>query len=159
MTDGRPTRRASAPTAGDALAQLVERIAVGAVSLTARALAEADPGAELTFPQWRAIVVLGERADGARVGEVATRVGVTIPATSRLLRRLERRGLVALRVDEQDRRATRARLTDGGAAVRAAILEHRQGVLREVVARLGDPERHSLADGLAAIAAELDRFT
>ncbi len=136
----------------------MERIAVAAVALTARALVEADGGADLTFPQWRAVVVLGERTDGARIGEVAGRVGVTIPATSRLLRRLERRGLVALGVDEQDRRATRARLTDRGLAVRAAILGHRQAVLREIVATLSDPERLDLADGLVAIAAGLDQF-
>ena len=142
----------------DALADDLERIAVGAVGLTTRALAEADTGFELTFPQWRALLVLGEGDDGARIGEVSARVGVTLPATSRLLRRLERRGLVALAVDEQDRRATRARLTDSGVAVRAAILGHRQAVLREIVATLSDPERLDLADGLAAIASELDRF-
>src|SRR5664279_6626766 len=79
----------------DTLAADLERIAVGAVGLTTRALAEADTGFELTFPQWRALLVLGAGDDGARIGEVATRVGVTVPATSRLLRRLERRGLVA----------------------------------------------------------------
>ncbi len=158
MTNGRPTRQAPQRSAGDALAGCMERITVAAVALTARALAGADGGADLTFPQWRAVVVLGERADGTRVGEVAARVGVTIPATSRLLRRLARRGLVALGVDEQDRRATRARLTDDGVAVRAAILGHRQAVLREVVATLSDPEHLDLADGLATIAAELDRF-
>jgi hypothetical protein len=49
-------------------------------------------------------------------------------------------------------------LTDRGLAVRAAILGHRQAVLREVVATLSDPERLDLADGLRAIAAGLDRF-
>jgi DNA-binding MarR family transcriptional regulator len=158
MTTGDLARAAQTPSAADALAADLERIAVGAVGLTTRALAEADTGFELTFPQWRVIVVLGERADGARIGEVAARVGVTIPATSRLLRRLERRGLVVLAVDEQDRRATRARLTDRGLAVRTAILRHRRAVLREVVATLSDPERLDLADGLGAIAAGLDRF-
>jgi DNA-binding MarR family transcriptional regulator len=158
MTNGDPTGRARPPSTADALTDDLERIVVDAIGLTTRALAKADPGVELTFPQWRAIVVLGERADGARIGEVATRVGVTIPATSRLLRRLERRGLVALGVDEQDRRATRARLTDRGAAVRATILRHRQAVLQEVAASLSDPAQLDLASGLAAIAAELDRF-
>ena len=65
---------------------------------------------------------------------------------------------LAAGVDEQARRATRARLTDRGLAVRAAILGHRQAVLREIVATLSDPERLDLADGLAAIASELDRF-
>jgi len=143
----------------NALAADLERIVVGAVGLTTRALAQADTGFELTFPQWRAILVLGEREDGARIGEVATRVGVTVPATSRLLRRLERRGLAALAPDERDRRAKRARLTDRGRAVREAIREHRRAALRDIAARLSAPDGFALQAGLRAIASELEQFT
>lgn len=158
MTRDNPARATQHPSATDAIADHLEGIAVGAVGLTTRALAQADAGFELTFPQWRALLVLGEDADGARVGEVATRVGVTVPATSRLLRRLERRGLTTLSVDELDRRATRARLTDRGCSVRAAILGHRRAALREVVSALHHPERVDLREGLRAIAAELEQF-
>ena len=142
----------------DAIAADLERIAVGAVGLTTRALAQAHAGFDLTFPQWRALLVLGDGEDGARIGEVAARVGGTLPATSRLLRRLERRGLTTLAADERDRRATRARLTDRGREVRAAILAHREAALREVAHTLPEPDRLELTVGLRAIAAELDRF-
>lgn len=158
MTRDDPTRATETHSAADALADHLERIAVGAVGLTTRALAQADPGFELTFPQWRALLVLGEDAAGARVGEVATRVGVTVPATSRLLRRLERRGLTTLSVDEHDRRATRARLTDRGRSVRAAILGHRRAALSEVVSALHHSDRLDLREGLRAIAVALERF-
>jgi DNA-binding MarR family transcriptional regulator len=158
MTGDDSTTKPGSKTASDALADDLERIAVGAVGLTTRARAHADAGFELTFPQWRALLVLGENADGARVGEVAGRVGVTLPATSRLLRRLERRGLTRLGVDETDRRATRARLTDRGHAVRAAILAHRRTALGEVVAGLHEPGRLDLPEGLRVIATELGRF-
>jgi DNA-binding MarR family transcriptional regulator len=151
---GRSTRSES-----DVLADALERIAVGSVGLTTRALAQADPGFELTFPQWRALLVLGEEDDGARIGEVAARVGVTLPATSRLLRRLERRGLTMLAVDERDRRATRARLTDRGRTVRAAILAHRRAALDEVVRTLDDAARRDLASGLPAIADAMRDFS
>jgi DNA-binding MarR family transcriptional regulator len=154
----RRTGRAPSRSDADALTNELERIVVGAVGLTTRALAQADAGFELTFPQWRALLVLGENVDGARVGEVATRVGVTVPATSRLLRRLEARGLTTLSVDEQDRRATRARLTDRGGRVRSAILAHRRAALRELVAVLHHRERLDLREGLRAIAVELERF-
>src|SRR5665811_402360 len=144
-----PTTPASTTAA---LAADLERIAVGAVGLTTRALAEAHPGFDLTFPQWRALLVLGEGEDGARIGEVAARVGVTLPATSRLLRRLERRGLTTLAVDEQDRRATRARLTDRGRAVRAAIIAHRRAALLDVASSLRGPGLLDLAGGLREIA-------
>lgn len=140
------------------LVDALEAIAVGAVSLTARALAEAAPGVELTFPQWRAIVVLGEEDDGARVGAVALRVGTTQPATGRLLRRLERRGLVALAMDEADRRATRAQLTPEGRRVCAAILRTRRAALAEIVATT-DATQRVTGDGLVkALAAAFGRF-
>ena len=142
----------------DALADHLERIAVGAVGLTTRALASGDTGFELTFQQWRALLVLGEEPDGARVGEVAARVGVTLPATSRLLRRLERRGLVSLSVDELDRRATRARLTDRGGTARERILAHRRAELRGIVLGLPRSEQRRIENGLRLIAAGLEPF-
>jgi DNA-binding MarR family transcriptional regulator len=142
----------------DALAQILEQITVGAVGLTTRALAEATPGFEMTFPQWRALLILGAEQDGARVSEVAARVGVTLPATGRLLRRLERRGLVALRADPDDRRATRARLTENGQATRDAILAYRRGMLMDIARAVALPRRGDLASGLAVIAAELRRY-
>ena len=158
MKSANAARETSAWLDVDALADDLERIAVGAVGLTTRALAQADTGFELTFPQWRALLVLGEQADGARIGEVAARVGGTLPATSRLLRRLERRGLTALSLDELDRRATRARLTDHGRTVRETILAHRRAALREIAAGLPQSEQRRLKRGLRAIAAELERF-
>jgi DNA-binding MarR family transcriptional regulator len=152
------TRTFAARSSVDALTDDLERIAVGAVGLTTRALALADTGFELTFPQWRAVLVLGEEVDGARIGEVAARVGVTLPATGRLLRRLERRGLTALSIDEQDRRATRARLTDRGQTARETILAHRRTVLREIAAGLPHADRARLVGGLRAIADGLERF-
>jgi len=158
ILDPSSRRRVADPPETDALTDDLERIVVGAVGLTTRSLASADAGFELTFPQWRAILILGEHADGARIGEVAARVGGTLPATSRLLRRLERRGLTTLGVDELDRRATRARLSERGLAVRAAILEHRRAALRRVAATLPDRGHLDLASGLRVVAGELERF-
>ncbi len=131
---------------------------MGTVGLTTRALAHAETDFELTFPQWRAILVVGADTNGARVGEVAARVGVTLPATSRLLRRLERRGLTTLGPDGADRRATRARLTERGQVIRAAILAHRRIALEAVAARLRDTDHLDLVVGLRLIADDLERF-
>jgi len=148
----------TSPASRASIADDLERITIGSVGLTTRALAHAETGFELTFPQWRAILVVGAAVDGARVGEVAARVGVTLPATSRLLRRLERRGLTTLDTDETDRRATRVRLTERGLAIRAAILAHRRDALAAVVARLQDPDGLDLVVGLRLIADDLERF-
>jgi DNA-binding MarR family transcriptional regulator len=159
MTDRRTTHDPPpGRSAPDDLAADLERIAVGAVGLTTRALDRAATGFDLTFPQWRAILVVGDQPDGARIGEVAARLGVTLPATSRLLRRLERRGVMALATDELDRRATRVRLTRRGRAVRATIVRHRRAALEEVATALPRHGRIDLATGLRALAAELERF-
>ncbi len=127
----------------------LERLIGAGVAITTRALAEARPALDLTFPQWRAMLVVGERPEGARVGEVAARVGVTLPATSRLLRRLAARGLLEITADEQDRRASRARLTAAGSQARDAILAYRRRRIEDTL------QRTALS---AAAAAELGRL-
>ncbi len=136
----------------------LERIVIGSVGLTTRAVAEAAPGVDLTLPQWRALVILGEQADGERISTVAARVGVTLPATGRLLRRLERRGLVALATDETDRRATRAQLTADGSRVRTAILDFRRTVLDEIAADTAALSGTESSDVIEALAVALGRF-
>lgn len=155
-----PTKARTVPPAHArataALADDLERIMIGAVGLTTRALARSGSDFDLTFPQWRALLFVGRSADGVRVGEVAARVGVTLPATSRLLRRLERRGLTTLGVDASDRRATRVRLTDRGHEIHAAIVSHRRATLEEIASRVSAAEPLDLAVGLRLIAAELE---
>jgi DNA-binding MarR family transcriptional regulator len=113
------------------VADSLERIVFAGVALTTRALAEAMPSVELTFPQWRVLVVLGGNPAGATISEVAACIGVTPPATSRQLRRLERRGLVTVSPDERDRRASRVRLTADGTAARDAIVAYRRRLIDE----------------------------
>lgn len=139
------------------LTELVERIVLAGVDLTTRALVEAAPGSDLTFSQWRVLVVLGEMPAGATVSAVATSIGVTLPATSRQLRRLERRGLVEVGPDDQDRRATRARLTAAGRRARDAILAYRRNGLEQATTNLR-PAAATLRDlaGLADALEETD---
>lgn len=136
--------------AGASIADSLERLVFAGVALTTRALSEATPGLELTLPQWRVLVILGEADDGVTVSEVASQIGVTVPATSRQLRRLERRGLVVSGPDEHDRRATRVRLTASGRSVRAAIVGYRRVRIEEAAAGIRPSPR--LARELARIA-------
>lgn len=142
------------PTAS--VTDLLERIVLAGVGLTSRALTEATAGPDLTFPQWRVLVVVGDGAEGATLSEVATRVGVTLPATSRQLRRLERRGLVEIVPDADDRRAARARLTADGWTVRKAILAYRHVRIRRIARGL-DLSSETMAD-LVQVADALDTF-
>jgi DNA-binding MarR family transcriptional regulator len=137
-----------------AVAESIERIIFAGVALTTVAISSAQPDFELTFPQWRVLVILGGAPNGMRIGEVARLVGVTLPATSRQLRRLERRGLLTVRRDERDARAALASLTAEGRAVRGAILEYRRKRIEEVAAPF--ESNASLRGDLDRIADALD---
>ena len=122
--------------------------------MTTLALSEASQGLDLTFPQWRVLVVLGDSEQGAPLSVVSSAIGVTLPATSRQLRRLERRGLVSLGPDERDRRVVRVRLTETGRSARDAIVAFRRRRVAEILA--GHPIEPGVADRLAAIADALE---
>lgn len=154
---GKATGPSSARRGGDAITDL-ERIVIGAVGVTTQALERAGAGVDLTFSQWRALLILGEPPNGVRVGEVASRVGVTLPATSRLLRRLARRDLVTLAPDETDRRATRARLTARGREVRDAILAFRRAALNEIADAAGVARSAGSGRAIRALANAFDRY-
>ena len=106
--------------------QALDQLALSLVAITARAIAEHADGLDMTLVQWRVLVILGQRREAPRVGDVAADIGSSLPSTSRLLRHLERRGLVSTARDERDRRATLVSLTSEGAATRRRIIQARQ---------------------------------
>jgi len=109
----------------------VERVILGGVAITARALdGEAE---DLTFAQWRVLTILGEQAADSHVRRLGERVGVSAPSASRLLRRLEDRGLIELERDLRDRRFMRVRLTLAGQAVRDRVLDRRRLLIEEAL--------------------------
>ena len=123
------------------IADLLEQIIFAGVALTAVAIDAAQSDFDLTFPQWRVLVVLGTSSAGLRISEVARRVGVTLPATSRQLRRLERRGLITVSREDDDRRASRVRLTPAGLEAHDAIITYRRASIATIAAPLeGDPD-------------------
>lgn len=139
-----------------AIAEALERIVFAGVAVTTLALGDARPGLDLTLPQWRVLVVLGNTADGATVSAISSWIRVTLPATSRQLRRLERRGLVSLATDERDRRAVRVRLTDQGRAARNAVISYRHRRIAESVEGLelgptAAADLNAIADALEGI--------
>jgi DNA-binding MarR family transcriptional regulator len=114
------------------LIDILERLAVGSVAVTERAIAAA--GADLSFVQWRVLLIVGEREDGATVGEIAARIGAHVSPASRLVSRLKRRGVVRTAKDDSDGRVTRVRLTESGLDLRSRVLEQRRRDLALVLA-------------------------
>ncbi len=113
----------------------LERLAFGLVAITSRAIEDVSAG-ELTFQQWRVLVVLGGVDDGMRVSDVARRITASGPSTSRIVHRLVRRGLVIQHGDPVDRRAVRLRLSPAGETTRARIVDRRRSLIRETLADL-----------------------
>jgi DNA-binding MarR family transcriptional regulator len=136
----------------------IERLMVESVGVTTIALARATPDVELSFAQWRALVVVGSALDGIRVGEIAGRIGSAVPTTSRLVRRLERRGLVQAERDEADRRATRVRLTPAGEQLRDALVSRRRTLVRQALEERADRLATDLREGLEQIGEALRRY-
>lgn len=114
------------------LVGVLERLVVGSVAITARAIAAAD--AELTFMQWRVLLVVGEHEEGQAVGEIATRIGAHASPASRVVSRLKRRGLVSTDKGELDKRVVCVRLTEAGRDLRARVLALRGSDIAQVIA-------------------------
>jgi DNA-binding MarR family transcriptional regulator len=137
-----------------AVVDTLEHLVVAAVALTTKSLSGARGDLDLTLAQWRVLVVLDEAPDGATMSQVAARIGVTLPATTRQLRRLEKRGLVVIGRDQLDRRAARVRLTPAGHAAHVDVVEFRRRQLAIAAERLSLGARSARL--LARIAQAID---
>lgn len=134
----------------------LELLMFEAIGMTTVALSTVSAG-ELTLPQWRALVVVG-KAGAVRVGDVAVSIGMSLPSTSRLIQRLERRGLVTTERDESDRRATLVRITSAGHTLREAVVARRRTMMDDALATHAPRLPRGLAQGLAAIANAFDMY-
>jgi DNA-binding MarR family transcriptional regulator len=137
----------------------LEKIAVAAVAMTARALAE-TAGSELTFLGWRTLVVVGAAGEPIRLSDLAERLGVSRPSASKLVHRMARRGLLEIAGDPSDRRGVRLALGPEGSRLRAGVIERRRQLISQSV---GEPE-DAASDGeeigaLALAASRLGQWT
>lgn len=140
----------------DHLVDALDRLARAGVSITTRAIAEEAAAFDLTLAQWRAIVVICEAGiTGIRVGDLGRRQRLAAPAASRLVRRLEGRGLVVVARDALDRRAVIVRATDVGRAVWRAVILRRRGLIEAALERTALPDADDLGSHLDTIATAL----
>ncbi len=131
----------------------LERLARVLVSATAIAIAEGSPATELTFQQWRIHVILAQ-AGALRLRDVAIALHASQPSASRLVRRLERNGLVARVRAPDDGRGILVRLTSDGVAVHDAVVARRRELLGASLRTVRMPG--DIGPSLRAIAAALE---
>lgn len=125
---------------------LAERLHAAAIHLLRRLRAE-DDASGLTAPRLSALSVL-VFAGPRTIGELAAAEQVRPPTISRLVRELERDGLVTRETDRDDARVQRVRATRAAEALLVAGRARRVTRLAAEVAALSATERRALRDAL-----------
>ncbi len=104
----------------------------------------------LSVPQFRVLIYL-DRRDGASLSEVAEHLGLSLPATSKMIDVLVSRGLVSRRGDHADRRRVVLAPTELGRSSTLAAREATQSRLAERLALLAPPDLANVAAALSAL--------
>lgn len=106
-------------------------------------------GHDLHPAQAMCLRVLADR-DGVSQRDLAQDLLLSAPTVTRMLQRMERRGLVERAADENDQRVAVVRLTDAGRALGRDVERALGEYLERTVARLPEQDRRDLARLLAA---------
>jgi DNA-binding MarR family transcriptional regulator len=139
--------RRAAPS--DADVALADRLHSAAIHLLRRLRAE-DDASGLTAPRLSALSVIVFRGP-LTLGELAAAEQVQPPTISRLVRELEREGLVRRTGDVTDRRIHRVEATAAGASLLHAGRRRRVAVLAESLRALAPAERRQLESATAVL--------
>jgi len=105
---------------------------------------------DLTYAQGQVLFHVAANP-GCRMGDVGKAFGVTLPAVTHIVDRLEQKQFVQRAADPADRRAYVLELTRRGAELAAELLAVRMSGLERVVARLTPAQREHVIDGLQAL--------
>lgn len=135
---------------------LADRLHSAAIHLLRRLRTE-DDASGLTAPRLSALSVIVFRGP-LTLGELAAAEQVRPPTISRLVRELEREGLVRRTGDATDRRIHRVEATAAGARLLHAGRHRRVAVLAESLRALSPTERRQL-EGAAAVLERVVRNT
>jgi len=114
-------------------------------SLLLQSLGRALKGQDLTPAQYNTLRILrGAEPDSLTCGEISERLVSPGPDVTRLLDRLEQRGLVTRARDGEDRRVVRARITAPGLDLLTALDEPVGRMLGQMLGNLGEERLRTL---------------
>lgn len=114
-------------------------------------LFEAVGALDLTLTQLKLLHYLEEAEEPLSLKDAAALVKVSLPAASRLVDDLVRRGFVERQEDLEDRRMKRVSPTEDGRAVTRRLNAARLSGLQEFVDKLSESERDSLQTAVAKL--------
>ena len=109
---------------------------------------------ELSFTQLKAMFHLNDHGE-LTVKEIASRVGMSLPAVSRAVDGLVQRQFVTRRESESDRRSREIALLPEGRDVLERVMAARQAALAEFASQLSDAERDAVHNALLPIVERL----
>ncbi|HTU88068.1 MAG TPA: MarR family transcriptional regulator [Solirubrobacteraceae bacterium] len=114
-------------------------------------LFEALGALDLSLTQVKLLHHLEDQPRELTLKEAAETVRVSLPAASRMVDDLVRRGFAQRREDDEDRRMKRVCLTDGGRTVIRRLNAARLSGLEQFTESLTSTERRSLASALSKL--------
>ncbi len=129
-------------------------------TITTRALAEVHPEVRaLTISQYRVLALVANSPEGVRIVELARRSSSRPQTATKIVQRLEAKGLVWYERGAQadDRRAVVVRLTDAGSRTWAEISTRRRELLEAALQGVELPAETDAV--LEAIAAAFEQYT
>ena len=109
-----------------------------------------------SFSQVKMLFLLEDGGEHS-VKEIATHLGLSVPAASRAVDGLVERGFVTRRESAEDRRSRIVALSDSGREVVAAMLRARFATLDTFVAKIAPDERDNLLTALLPIVERIAR--
>ncbi|MEV4895810.1 MarR family transcriptional regulator [Nonomuraea sp. NPDC055795] len=105
---------------------------------------------DLTMPQLRMLFTVRRRS-GCTVSELAETLGRRLAATSALVNRLVRAGLLHRTSDQDDRRRIRLQLTDEAEQLLSTVDQRSADRFAAILGRMSEPGRAALADALTEL--------
>ena len=118
--------------------------------LLARGLAQLLKSDDLSATQYNVLRILRGSPEGLPCGEIANRMITRDPDVTRLLDRMEKRGLISRTRDGKDRRTVIGKITSEGLKLLARLDEPIQEIHRKQLGHLGRNRLWALTELLAA---------
>src|SRR6266851_848951 len=104
---------------------------------------------DLSATQYNVLRILRGSPEGLACGEIASRMITRDPDVTRLLDRLEKRGLISRRRESKDRRTVMARITADGLKLLTRLDEPVQSAHRKQLGHLGRQRLRALTELLS----------
>lgn len=117
--------------------------------MLSRHLTQVLKAEDLSQTQYNVLRILRGAPDGLACGEIGNRMITRDPDITRLLDRLEKRGLISRRRETKDRRMVLTRITPTGLEVLERLDKPVQDAHRKQLGHLGRERLQTLADLLA----------